>query len=107
MLLSDHFSLNSAENYLLKFLASNEDKYYAAAMTQIARDLSLIEMTDDFIDSIYVYTTMGDFFDGTMAKKNNFDFTKTQIYEQLLNRKEEGYYWGQVGKNEILMFVSL
>lgn len=85
---------------LYDFLVA-EQTSYGIALTNIARILSEVERTEEFISSVYIYTPNGDFYDHNNFKRPDFSFKESSIYQYLNQPDSAGLYLGNSGPNEI------
>ena len=83
-----------------------EQANYGIALTNIARILSEVERTEDFISSVYIYTPKGDFYDHNNFIRPDFSFERSSIYKHLNRPDFSGLYLGNSGPNEIFQSKS-
>ena len=95
---NDVFNNNS---FIAKFLLSEDSYYHAAALTQLSGVFSEIRMSEPFINSVYIYTPKGDFYDLARLKRPGFDFKSTKLYSEISSKPDFNIFWGEETKNEM------
>lgn len=96
------FQLNEDFNKSLSAFLFNDEKYrYAIALSSLSGSFSEIRSTEAFISSVFMYTPKGEFFDLAKIKNQNFDFKKSQLYQEIHFQPGLSVYWGSSRKDEI------
>jgi len=91
---------NQINDTLKEFLISGKVNY-GMALTNIARVLSEIEQSINFISSIYIFTPKGDFHDFNNFKRPGYSFEHSKMFKHLNQVEDTGLYWGVTGTDEI------
>ena len=98
------YTLVSGPSYtttLQEFLLYNNEYQYALTMTRINGFISEIKMSDPFINSVYVYTPKGCFYDLASYPKPGYDFPQSKLFEEYQENGGPTLYKGIRMKDEI------
>lgn len=88
-------------SYLVRFLLNQEDVSYIIAQSQLSGVISELRLSDKFINSVYIHTPKGDFYELARLKRPGFDFMKTDLYRKMMNTTGFTELWGGKIQDEI------
>jgi two-component system sensor histidine kinase YesM len=94
--------MNSGFNDSLKSFLFDEDIYSKTlATSQLSVMFSELRVSEPFISSIYMYTPKGNFFDLYKSFRSDFNFKKTNLYNEYKSEEDKYLFWGKSGSDEI------
>lgn len=98
------YTLVSSTSYttaLQNYLLGNEEYQYPLALTRLNGMFSEIKMSDPFINSVYINTPKGNFFDLSSYPMIGFNFRESRLYQDYLNAGSPSLYTGYQTTDEI------
>jgi two-component system, sensor histidine kinase YesM len=94
--------MNSGFNDSLKSFLFDEDIYSKTlATSQLSVMFSELRVSEPFISSIYMYTPKGNFFDLYKSFRSDFNFKKTELYNEYKSEEDKYLFWGKSRNDEI------
>lgn len=75
------------------FLASPETQNYAALSSSVADAISELQYSDDYIDSIYIYTRFASFENFIKIKRHDISFDDTEIFQYFEDNADTKIGW--------------
>jgi two-component system, sensor histidine kinase YesM len=94
--------MNSGFNDSLKSFLFDEDIYSKTlATSQLSVMFSELRVSEPFISSIYMYTPNGNFFDLYKSFRSDFNFKKTNLYNEYKSEEDKYLFWGKSRNDEI------
>lgn len=83
------------------FLMDSQEDWNPVLAGNVASMISEIRMSDEFVDSMYIYTEKGIFDDYLLIRKQDALFTDTVIYQYMKEHPEVNVAWFPAMKNPL------
>ena len=83
----------SFANPMRNFLTDNNITEVPVLAGNVAVMISEIKASDDFVNSMYIYTPKGVFDDYLLIRKQNADFTDTVMYKYMIDHSDKNIAW--------------
>ncbi|MDO4299294.1 MAG: hypothetical protein Q4C59_12600 [Lachnospiraceae bacterium] len=84
----------SFTNPMNTFLLDEQTDWNPVLAGNVASMISEITMSDEFVDSMYIYTEKGIFDDYLLIRRRDMEFTDTVMYQYMKKNPEMKESWG-------------
>lgn len=97
----------SFANPMSVFLRNPDTLNYAKLMGDVADSITEMQMSDDYIHSIYIYTKYGDFDNFVRIKKHGIKFEETEVYQYFEEHPDETVAWFPAMENPVFIGTDI
>lgn len=90
-------------NPMRVFLKNPNTLNYANLMGEVADSITEMQMSDEYIHSIYIYTEYGDFDNFVQIKRHDVEFRQTEVYQYFKENPQETSAWFSARNNPVFI----
>ncbi|WP_248930785.1 sensor histidine kinase [Paenibacillus hamazuiensis] len=85
----------------VRFLASDDPRYYASALSYFSNVFLEMRYSEPFISSVFLYTPKGSFYDLSLSYRTDQKFTETAMFKAISAQPDNSVYWLPRSKSEL------